>query len=93
MTTSAAKHQRVTLARVAVGDKLMTALDADGSVVPCRFSDGTVRTVLDIGRRKARTHEMPGVLITLVFADGTRTAERYGTTGHYYAAIFPGGVR
>lgn len=91
--TKAAPHQRVTLARIAVGDRLMTATDTDAGpavAVPHRFSDGTVRTVAERIERKATPDEMPGRLITLVFTDGTRTAERYGTTNHYYAATFAG---
>lgn len=93
--TKAAPHQRVTLARIAVGDQLMTSPDTAGRdahdrpvVDPHRFSDGTVRTVAERIERKARPDEMPGKLITLVFTDGTRTAERYGTTGHYPAGVF-----
>ncbi|SDN35182.1 hypothetical protein SAMN05660642_04640 [Geodermatophilus siccatus] len=81
------KHLRSTLARVSVGDRLVTELDEHGRAVSCRFTDGTVRTVAEVTTRKATGNEMPGTLYVLVFEDGTVTEERYGTTSHYRAEV------
>lgn len=90
--TKAEKAQRVTLARVQVGDRLMTNLTTEGNGIvyaaPHRFSDGQVRTVAEVTTRKAGDGEMPGTLYTLVFEDGTCSEERYGTTSHYPAEAF-----
>jgi hypothetical protein len=83
----ATPSQRTTLARVAEGDRLMTILNGR-TVGPYRFSDGEIRTVAEKITRKARPSEMPGTLTQLIFTDGTRTDERYGTTGHYRAEVF-----